>query len=190
MSKKEKNTEESYIPPQYLNNENPYAFRYNYDNNLASLSMNKERLNTLHRLQPQKLNTSFNQQNLDDERKYMITEAIKVKRKNVLERAFKAIEREPVYTKESETILEEFIDNETVLDALIELKKMNLIYHQMRLRARVSHVISAKIADNTRIDTSGSEKVVVDNLREGLIFSNLKKFYEDDGKESEQSQTE
>ena len=50
MYKKE--NDDDFLPTQYLNNENPYAFRKNYDLNLSSLSYNKEKLNTLHRFQP------------------------------------------------------------------------------------------------------------------------------------------
>lgn len=175
MYKKE--NDDDFLPTQYLNNENPYAFRKNYDLNLSSLSYNKEKLNTLHRFQPQKLNIVFDQKVMDEERKYIIGEAIKIQRKKLIAEAFRIIGKEPVSDQDAETVLEQFIDNEDILQILIDLKKTNLIYHQMRLRARVSHVLSSKIMENTQIDVKENENIVVDNLKEALIYTNLYKYY-------------
>lgn len=175
--KKDKTNDDNYLSTQYLNNENPYAFRQNYEANLANMPYNKERLNLLHRLQPQKVNVTFDQQSLNDERKYMIEEAIAVKRKKLIDKGCALINIEPLYEREIENTFEQHIDNEEVLDILLDLKRLNLIYQQMRLRARVSHVLSMKIPENTRIDTKNNEKVVSDNLKEALIFSNLDKLY-------------
>ncbi|OQS54583.1 hypothetical protein EHP00_88 [Ecytonucleospora hepatopenaei] len=176
-NKKEKNLEENYLPTQYLNNENPYSFRHNYDQNIANMAYNKEKLNLLHRVQPQKLNVIFDQKSLNDERNYMILEAITVRRKNLLNKAFKILKREVILDKSAEEILEEYIENPEILDILLELKKMNLINQQMKLRAKVSHVVSLKISDVAKIDSRNGEKVNIDNLREALIFSSLYKFY-------------
>lgn len=189
-SKKEKTNEDNYLPTQYLNNENPYAFRQNYNSNLANLSYNKEKLNTLHRLQPQKLNIVFDQKSLDEERKYMIGEAIGKKRTALIEKAFAIIQKEPVFDKSCEKILEDYMDNEEILDILLELKRTNLIYHQMRLRARVSHVLSGKINENMRTETKSTDKVEVDNLKEALIYSSLNRFYTNTESESTSKHSE
>ena len=183
MNKKDKSTEDFYLPSQYLNNENPYAFRFNYDQNIANLQMNKEKLNTLHRLQPQKLNITFDHASLDKERKHMIAEAIKIKREKLIKKGFEIIGKEPVDDETTENILETYIDDEKVLDILLDLKRMNLLYQQMKLRARVSQVISSKVDEVPRIETKSNDKVVVDNLREAFIYSSLHKYYENRGKD-------
>ena len=107
----------------------------------------------------------------------MILEAITIRRKKLLINAFNIIKREVVLDKSAEEILEEYIENPEILDILLELKKMNLINQQMKLRAKVSHVVSLKISDVAKIDSRNFEKVNIDNLREALIFSSLYKFY-------------
>merc|ERR1712131_464669 len=166
MQKKFKtdDSDDKFLSAQYLNNENPYALPKDYDENLSSHPVNKERLNSLHRLQPQKVPVKFDSKYLDTERKYLLEEAMKLRRMKLVEKAFAFLKQEPVFEKKCEEILEEHIENEEILEILIELKKMNLIYHQMRLRARVSHVLSTKIAEHTDINKNTNSKVTVDNL--------------------------
>ncbi|KAL6122865.1 hypothetical protein NUSPORA_00126 [Nucleospora cyclopteri] len=182
MTKKLKtdDSDDGHLPTQYLNNENPYAFRKNYEANLSSIPANKERLNTLHRLQPQKLSVKFDPKSLDAERKYLLEEAMKVRRMKLVEEGFAIIKQEPIFEKRCEDIFEQHIENERILEILIELKKMNLIYHQMRLRARVSHVLSTKITENNSTFPKPNEKVDVDNIKESLIYTNLGKYYEEE----------
>lgn len=171
----ENNGEDDTIPMQYLSNENPYAFCRDYHMNSVNMPEKKTRLAALQRMQPQKLYFRMPQRYLERERNYTIEQAANARRMVLLRHGMGLLGCE--YHDSPEELFHQHLDRPEILDIALELKKLRLIHHQKKLRAKVSVALNKKLPENMDYGSSARGCLEIDNLKDALVFCKLEDLY-------------
>lgn len=164
------------LPPAYLNNQNPYAYCSNYYSNSINMPERKNKLNAVQRLQPSKISFKMPLKHVEREKEYLISYAIESQKKNLIMKGLKILGIE--YHDNPEKLFEENMENEEILDILIGLKKLNLVFHQRRLRSKVFMALTNKINEDVEYNLSLKHGLEIDNLKDALVYCKLKDLYE------------
>lgn len=169
------NNEDDMIPMQYLSNENPYAFCTDYHKNSINLAEKKIRLNALQKIQPTKHIFKMAPKHLETERNALIETAISAKTAFLRKRALKILGID--YHDNVEELLENYLNNEELLEIALELKKLKLVNNQKTLRFKVSAALVGKITEDSEGLVDPTVILETDNLKDALVYCKLEDLY-------------
>ncbi|KAI4290955.1 hypothetical protein PAPHI01_0229 [Pancytospora philotis] len=164
------------IPMQYLNNENIYAFCKDYHRNAINMPEKKAHLHALQRMQPSKINFKMPHKQLETERQTQINAAIEMQHAQLVQRGLKILGLE--YHENPEELFDQFISNPEILEIALELKKCKLVYHQRRLRYKVSFALNKKLPEDSEYALRLKSALRIDNLMDALVYCSLEELYE------------
>lgn len=167
------------IPLQYINNENPYAFCADYHRNSINLPEKKNVILALQRMQPSKINFRMPQKHLEKEKEFLLENAIKTRRMMLYKKGLSILNVD--YHDNPEFLFEQYTHIDEIVDVLVDLKKLNLMFHQKRLRAKVAVALNSKLPEDIEYKVDIHSVLEEDNLKDALIFCKLEDLY---GKES------
>ena len=163
------------IPLAYLNNENPYAYCSEYHKNSINMPDRKTRLTALQRIQPTKVSFRMPLKHVEKEKEYIIDYMISMEKKALIKKGLSMLGVE--YHDAPEILFEMNLNNDDILQIALNIKKLNLYHQQRRLRFKVSAAVSVKLNASFECNISSRPPLIIDNLKDALIYCKLEDLY-------------